>query len=263
VKIRVLNVEFSYSSAPVLRGVTLEVEPGESVFVIGPNGAGKTTLLKVIAGILRPTGGAVYIDGKDYRYYNAKELAKIVGYVDPHPSRSIPSTVYEFIMSGRYPHQGLLQFAESEEDRRIVDSVCKKFGIIHLLARRLDQLSSGELQRVVLARALVQNPRVLLLDEPSAFLDLRYRIEVLSYVKDVVKTEDRSAIVAVHDLYLASLFADKVVLMDRGMIVAAGAPEEVLRKDIIGEVYGVEVEVVRINGRVVIVPISAKKEAAE
>jgi len=263
VRIRVLNVEFSYSSTPALRGVTLEVEPGEAVFVIGPNGAGKTTLLKVIAGILRPTGGAVYIDGKDYRYYNAKELAKIVGYVDPHPSRSIPSTVYEFLISGRYPHQSLLQFAESEEDRRIVDRVCRRLGILHLLTRRLDQLSSGELQRVVLARALVQNPRVLLLDEPSAFLDLRYRIEVLSYVRDIVKTENRSAVVAVHDLYLASLFADKVVLMDRGMIVAAGAPEEVLRKDIISEVYGVEVEIIRIDDRIVVVPISAKKEAAE
>lgn len=253
-RIRIEDVEFSYDSAKVLKGVSMEVVSGDNVFIVGPNGAGKSTLLKVIARILEPTGGVVYIDGKDYRLYSPRELAKIVSYVDPHVSTSIPATVYEFLVTARYPHQKPFQVFESREDVRTIINVCRRFGIEHLLNRRLDQLSSGELQRIVIARAIIQNPRALLLDEPSAFLDIRYRLEILEYVRNFIKMEKKIAITAIHDLYLASLYADKVMMLSNGKIVAAGTPEEVFVENIIEKVYGVKVRITDIDGKPVVLP---------
>lgn len=254
-RIKVDKVTVYYSSVPALANVTLEVEEGEVCCVIGPNGAGKTTLLKTIARILTPHYGAVYIDGKDYRLYDGKELAKVVAYVDPHVSRSIPSNVAEFIITGRYPHQRLLQFRESEADVSVIRRVAEELGLAHLLSRRLDQLSSGELQRVIIARALVQEPKVMLLDEPSAFLDLKYRLEVLELINRIARVKGSIIILALHDLYLASLCADKIVALNSGTIVAAGKPNDVLNKSVLEPLYKVSVEVIEINGRPIVVPL--------
>jgi iron complex transport system ATP-binding protein len=261
VRIRVEGVEVEYDSTPALRGVTVEFEAGRVTCVIGPNGAGKTTLLKTIARLVTPTRGAVYIDGRDYRYYRPRELAKLVAYVDPYISRTIPSTVFEFIATGRYPHQEVLSVGYGEEDLAVVERVSKELGVYHLLSRRLDQLSSGELQRVLIARALVQEPRVLLLDEPSAYLDIRYRLEVLDTVKRVTARLGKVTVVALHDLYLASLYSDLVVLLEGGRVVAVGSPEEVLRKDVVEPVYGVVVEETEVRGRRVLIPVDLARDS--
>lgn len=254
-KILVDGLEVWYSSTRALSNISLELRGGEVTFVIGPNGAGKSTLLKAISLIVSPKRGVVYIDGRDARLYSARELAKIVAYVDPHISRTIPSTVLEYLMTARYPHRGFLSFREDRGDLEIIERVSQQMNISHLLRRRLDQLSSGELQRVVIARALVQQPKIMLLDEPSAFLDLRYRLEVLDYMKKVTKADNIVTIIAIHDLYLASLYADKVILLSDGVIVACGAMEEVLRKEIIERVYNVKVAVLKIDNRHIIVPV--------
>ena len=258
-RIRVEGVEVEYDSTPALRGVTVEFEAGKVTCVVGPNGAGKTTLLKTLARLVAPSRGAVYIDGKDYRYYKPRELAKLVAYVDLHVSRAIPSTVFEFIATGRYPHQDLLSAGYSEEDLLVVEKVSKELGVHHLLGRRLDQLSSGELQRVLVARALVQEPRVLLLDEPSAYLDLKYRLEVLDTVRRATARFGKVTVVALHDLYLASLYSDLAVLLGGGRVVAVGSPGEVLRKEVIERVYGVVVEEVTVGGRKVLVPVDVAR----
>jgi len=257
-RIRIRDIEFYYNSTKILDGITLEVREGENLYIIGPNGAGKTTLLKVIARVLEPLKGVVYIDGKDYRLYNPRELAKMISYVDPHIDRSIPSTVYHFLLTARYPHQRSLQIVESEDDVVAIDRVAKAFAIDHLLDRRLDQLSSGELQRVVIARAFVQEPEILLLDEPSAFLDIRYRMEVLEYVKRFISSSNRIAVVAIHDLYLASLYADRIAVLSNGRIVAVGTPEEVFSSRVIEDVYGVKIELIQINGRYIPIPVETK-----
>jgi len=257
-RIRIRDIEFYYNSTKILDGITLEVGEGENLYIIGPNGAGKTTLLKVIARVLEPLKGVVYIDGKDYRLYNPRELAKMISYVDPHVDRSIPSTVYHFLLTARYPHQKSLQIVESEDDVVAIDRVAKAFGIDHLLDRRLDQLSSGELQRVVIARAFVQEPEILLLDEPSAFLDIRYRMEVLEYVKRFISNSNRVAIVAIHDLYLASLYADRIAVLSNGRIVDVGTPEEVFSSRVIEDVYGVKIELIQINGRYIPIPVKTR-----
>ena len=254
-RIVVDGLEVWYNSTKALRNISLELEGGEVTFVIGPNGAGKSTLLKAISLIVSPKRGVVYIDGRDARLYSARELAKIMAYVDPHISRTIPSTVLEYLITARYPHKGFLSFREDRRDLEIIERVSQQMNISHLLRRRLDQLSSGELQRVVIARALVQQPRIMLLDEPSAFLDLRYRLEILDYMRRVTKAENIITVIAIHDLYLASLYADKVILLSNGIIVACGDVEEVLRKEIIEKVYNVRVTVLRIDNRHVIVPI--------
>ncbi len=256
-RIRINNIEFAYNSTKVLDNITFEVKEGENIYVIGPNGAGKTTLLKVISRILEPTKGVIYINGKDYRYYSSKEIAKIFSYVDPHISREIPSTVYEFLLTARYPHQRTTQFIESEKDVNIIMEISKKFNILHLLRRRLDQLSDGELQRVLIARAFTQEPKVLLLDEPSAFLDIRYKLEILNYIKEAVKASNIIAITAIHDLYLASLFADKIILINNGKVMAVGKPDEVFTNDIIENVYGVKVRIVSIDGKRIVIPIKS------
>ena len=260
-RIRVEGVEVEYDSTPALREVTVEFEAGKVTCVIGPNGAGKTTLLKTLARLVTPSRGAIYIDGKDYKYYKPRELAKLVAYVDPHIHRSIPSTVFEFIAIGRYPHQDLLRAGYSEEDLLVVERVSKELGVHNLLGRKLDQLSSGELQRVLIARALVQEPRVLLLDEPSAHLDLRYKLEVLDIVRRVTTRFGKVTVVALHDLYLASLYSDLVVLLWNGRVVAVGRPDEVLRKDLIEPVYGVVVEEVIVGGRSILIPVDLARSS--
>uniref|UniRef100_A0A7C4BC85 ABC transporter ATP-binding protein n=1 Tax=Ignisphaera aggregans TaxID=334771 RepID=A0A7C4BC85_9CREN len=254
-RIIVEGLEVWYNSTQALRNVTFEVREGEMTYVIGPNGAGKSTLLKTIASIVKPKVGAIYIDGKLLSRLSPRELGKIVAYVDPQISKTIPSTVFEFLLTARYPHQNTLGFSMSHQDLEVVENVSKQLNIDHLLSRRLDQLSSGELQRVLIARALVQRPRVLLLDEPSAFLDLRYRLEILDYIKMVAESNRIVCIVAIHDLYLASLYADKVMVINNGEIVAVGTPEEVLKEDILERVYRVKISLLSINGKRVVIPL--------
>ena len=254
-RVRVEGMSFSYDSYEVLNDVTLDIEPCKVTCVIGPNGAGKTTLLKVIASILKPTKGTVYLDFKDLRLYNPKEIARIIAYSEPNISKSIPVKVLDLIITARYPFQGNTQFFEDPNDLRIVDEVCRELNITYLLNKRLDQVSSGELQRVLIATALVKNPKVLLLDEPSAFLDIRYRFEVLRYVKEVTTKYGLTTVVALHDLQLASMFCDEIVLMDRGHIVKYGTVNEVLTSDVIKDVYGVDVEVITLSDNsLVIIP---------
>jgi iron complex transport system ATP-binding protein len=255
VRVRVEGMSFSYDSYEVLNDVTLDIEPCKVTCVIGPNGAGKTTLLKVIASILKPTKGTVYLDFKDLRLYNPKEIARIIAYSEPNISKSIPVKVLDLIITARYPFQGNTQFFEDPNDLRIVDEVCRELNITYLLNKRLDQVSSGELQRVLIATALVKKPKVLLLDEPSAFLDIRYRFEVLRYVKEVTTKYGLTTVVALHDLQLASMFCDEVVLMDRGRIVKYGTVNEVLTSDVIKDVYGVDVDVITLSDNsLVIIP---------
>jgi|UniRef100_A0A7J3Z699 ABC-type cobalamin/Fe3+-siderophores transport systems, ATPase components len=254
-RIIVEGLEVWYNSTQALRNVTFEVREGEMTYVIGPNGAGKSTLLKTIASIVKPRVGAVYIDGKLLSRLSPRELGKIIVYVDPQISKTIPSTVLEFLLTARYPHQNTLGFSMPRQDLEVIENVSKQLNIDHLLSRRLDQLSSGELQRVLIARALVQRPKVLLLDEPSAFLDLRYRLEILDYIKMVAKANRIVCIVAIHDLYLASLYADKVVVINNGEIVAVGTPGEVLKEDILERVYRVRISLLSINGRRVVIPL--------
>ncbi len=264
VAVRLDGVVYSYGSIKAVDGVTLEIWSGKVMCLVGPNGSGKTTLLKLVASLVRPLRGVVYVNGKDARLYRPGEIARAFSFSEPHLPRTLPMRAIDFVLTSRYPFQRTLQYFESEEDLRVVESVAEELGIAHLLERRLDQLSSGELQRVVIAAALAKRPRVLLLDEPSAFLDVRNRFEVMEIVRRYARERNAAVVVALHDLFTASLYCDSVALMSGGRIAALGPPADVFSSEVAKRVYGVGIETVRVDGTTVIaVPLPPQPGGGE
>ena len=248
--LRVDGVEFSYRSIEVLRGVRFEVEKGEIVSIVGPNGSGKTTLLRIIDGILKPRRGSVYIDGRLVHSMSRKEVAKVIGYV-PQRLESIQSlTVLDFVVTGR---RGYMLFAPTKHDFNKALEALREVGAEDKAYRRLTELSGGEFQLVMIARALAAEPRVLLLDEPTANLDLKHQVEVLELLRRTAKNKGIAVIMALHDLTQAYRYSDKVVMMKKGEIYAVGTPEEVITEENVYSVYGAKVRVYREERAVVIV----------
>lgn len=260
-RIRLENVAYSYDSVKAINGISFEIESGKVLCLVGPNGSGKTTLLKLIASLIKPSEGAIYLDGENISSYAQIEIAKAVSYSDPHLPKTLPMRVIDFILTSRYPFHKVFQYFEGEDDLKVVESISKDLGIQQLLDRRIDQLSSGELQRVVIATALAKRPRILLLDEPSAFLDIRYRFEIMNLVKKYTRERNSVTVVALHDLHIASLYCDTVALLSSGRVVSYGTPSMVFSSDIIEKVYGVKVETVRIgDSSVVALPLPDSSE---
>jgi len=253
VKLRIKDLTFSYPSRAILDGITIEIEPSEFFGVLGPNGTGKTTLIKCIDTILKPYGGCIMLDGKEVREFDKRELARRIGYVPQSAPKGFPTTVFDTILLGRRPYIG---WKVTERDIDKVLEIVELLRIEELSLRPFDELSGGERQKVLIARALAQDPEVLLLDEPTSNLDIKHQLEVMEVIKRITKDHGILAIMAIHDLNLASRYADRVAMMYRGRIEAVGPPEEVLTPENIRSVYGVEVEVVNTNGgRPYIMPV--------
>jgi iron complex transport system ATP-binding protein len=223
----------------VLDAIDLEVRHGEVLALIGPNGAGKSTLLAVMAGDLAPSTGTVHLAGREVRRYRSRELARRRSVMPQHPSVLFPFTVGEVIRMGREPWRGTDQ---ASSDDRLVAEASAAAGVTHLLGREVTALSGGEQARVALARVLAQDTGVVLLDEPTASLDLRHQQEVARLVGQLA-AENRAVVIVVHDLHLAAAVADRVALLDRGRLRAVGSPWEVLTAQLISEVYECEVSV--------------------
>lgn len=240
--IRVIDVWVYYGGFRALGGVSLEVAPGDVVAVVGPNGSGKTTLLKTVDRILRPARGSIYIDGRDVYSYVQRELAKIIAYVPQRIEVFMYMTVLDFVLTGRRPYTNL-SYSRVDVDRAV--DALRSTNAEHLIYRRLNQLSGGELQRVVIARALASEPRVLLLDEPTANLDPRHQIEVLTMIRRLSRERGIAVLMAIHDLTHAYRFSDKVVMIRGGEIVAAGTPDEILTPENIERVFDVKATVLR------------------
>jgi len=251
-KLEVRGVSFSYSSRPALEDVTVKVAEGEVLGLVGPNGSGKTTLLRCINNILKPKKGVVLIEEKDTRNIKLRELAKLIGYVPQVTTSSFPSTVFDIVLLGRRPY---VTWGVSSRDKEIVSQILSLMGIEDLALRRLNELSGGERQKVIIARALAQEPQVLLLDEPTSNLDIKHQLEVLGIIRSVVKQKAIAAVIAIHDLNLASRFSDKIVLLYKGRIYDAGEPAKVLTQENIKTVYGVDVEIYNNSGIPYIVPV--------
>jgi len=253
VKLIVKGVEFSYSSTPVLEGITMELVEPEILGIVGPNGAGKSTLIRCIDGILKPQCGSILLDGTEVRSMGLMEVAKRLGYVSQSTSRTFPTTVFDTVLMGRRPHVG---WRCSERDVSKVVEVIRLMGLEELAMRDFNDLSGGQQQKVLIARALAQEPDVLLLDEPTSNLDIRHQLELMELIKGLVMGGEISVVMAMHDLNLASRYADRILIMKGGRIFDAGRPSDVLTPDNIKSVYGVEAEVITGNGgRPYIVPI--------
>ena len=231
-----------YGRRPVLRGVSLSVNHGEVVALVGPNGAGKSTLIRVLSGVVAARGGEARLNGVDLLRLAPSDRARRVAVVPQMIHLPDAFTVGEIVLMGRTPHLPLWA-GESRLDCEIAWQAMRRTQVDALSDRRVDELSGGELQRVVIARALAQQPQVLLLDEPTAHLDLKHQVAVLELVRSLAHDQDLAVLLTLHDLNQAAQYADRVALMQQGSLVAQGLPAEVFTAARLSEVYGVPVAI--------------------
>ena len=259
IKLQITDLVFNYggvSGPPILDSVCIALAPSKILSIVGPNGSGKSTLLKCIDRILKPQQGSILLDRKEIMKISRMEIAKKLGYVQQILSRGFPTTVFDTVLMGRRPHLG---WHSGEEDEGKVWGVLDLLEIGDLALKYFGELSGGQQQKVLIARALAQEAEVLLLDEPTSNLDIRHQIDVMDIIKDLVKKKMVSAIVAIHDLNLASRYSDKIIMMKRGKVVAVGDPISVLTPDNIASVYGVETIVRTQSEAPYVIPIGSIK----
>jgi len=252
--IKSVGLTYSYGSGvKAIENVDLTIESGEAVSILGPNGAGKTTLLKCFLKILRPRG-AIYVYGKELSRLKQGDLAKLAGYVPQTHGSVFAYRVIDFVVMGRAPHHGMFSLPSRGEYGRAAE-VLRMLGVGDLAERTIAEVSGGQLQLIMIARALIQDARILLLDEPTAHLDVTNKLRVLTIVRDLVRRGVvDAAVVTMHDPMTAGLFSDKVALMSRGKVVAYGKPEHVLTPENLRAVYGIEFDVVSYGGRPLAIP---------
>ncbi len=249
--IKIADLHFGYeSSRDVLQQISFEAQPGECTAILGNNGAGKSTLIQCLNRILCPKRATVFMDGQDISQISRKNLARIMAYL-PQRIDPWPLSVYDTVLLGRKPHSGI---SPKEQDYAIVESTLKQMQLQDLAMRPLSSLSGGEAQKVMLARALVQQPRILLLDEPISSLDLRNQHEMLSLVKELARQTPLCVIMVLHDLNLALRYCDKFVLLHNHRVHAFGGAE-VLTPRLINEVYGLPVAIEQVRGHTTVVPL--------
>ena len=238
------DLRFSYPGGPpVLRGAGISAEPGRLTCILGPNGCGKTTLLRCLLGQLACSGGTVRLAGRPVRDYSPRELARAVAYVPQQPRAAFGFTAIELVLMGRFAHTGLLGLA-GEHDRAVARQAMDMTETTDFASRTLDELSGGEAQRVMLARALAQQPAVMLLDEPTSHLDIRNQLMIYEMMRRLAHDWPMAVVCVSHDVNLAARFADHLVLMRDGRIVAAGGCDQVIREDVLQRVYDVAVDLI-------------------
>jgi iron complex transport system ATP-binding protein len=223
------------------RDVSYTLPSGKLVGLIGPNGCGKTTMMRCINKMHIPTSGDILIDGESVLPKSPTEVAKLVSNVPAEMTASFGLTVFETVMLGRYPYLQNMWW-ETDEDESLVEETLKKFGVHHLQDRALNMLSSGEQQRVLIAKAYVQQPRLMLVDEPTSHLDMKYKLDVMEYLTAMVR-QDMTILVAEHDISLMARYCDLCIIMKKGQIVAMGDPKKVITSELIEDVYEVSASV--------------------
>lgn len=235
--IKVSKLSHSFNTTQVLQDVSFEVNKGEFFIITGPNGSGKTTLMKLIASVMAKKKGDIEISGKNLERYSGKELAVKTAFVPQLVSSDFPFTVREVVLSGRAPHQGILGF-ESKRDADIVAQTLEFTDIAHLSDRKIDMLSGGERQRAFIARAICQEPEIILLDEPTSALDMAHQIKVMDLMEKL-KSEKKTTVVMIsHDINLSAMYADTMLILKEGTVVTSGKPTDVLKGDYLEDVYG-------------------------
>ena len=238
------NVTFAYRDAPVVAGVDLAIEQGEMVALVGPNGAGKSTMLKLLAGLLTPASGAVVFAGRELAAWSAVELARRLAVVPQEVHFHFPFTVAQYVLMARHPYRGWSPF-EGRDDLAAAHAALAATGMESLAERSVLELSGGERQRATLAASLAQEPDVLLLDEPTAALDLRFQVEIYETLQRLNRERDLTVVAVTHDLNLAARYCPRLLLLADGRIVADGGADEILTPTLIETHYGVAVEVGR------------------
>lgn len=238
------SLTLSYNGHPVVQDFNLSIPPRTMVGLVGPNGSGKTTILRALAGLIEPRAGDALLQGKPASRLDKRLRARKIGWVPQQETAAWPLTVYEVVRLGRAPHRGwLMPFTST--DMKIVECALARADLLPLKQRPVNKLSGGEFQRVLIARVLAQEPEALLLDEPTASLDIHHQIQVLDLVRALVQERGLSVVMAIHDLHLAARYCDQLVLLHEGRQVSAGAPEDVLTTENLRAVFGVDARLYR------------------
>ncbi|MET7333876.1 ABC transporter ATP-binding protein [Nonomuraea sp. NPDC005650] len=263
-RLQAAGVKLGYGERLVVDGLDLGIEAGTVTTIIGPNGCGKSTLLRALGRLLKPQGGEVLLDGKRIDKIPTREVAKILGVLPQAPSAPEGLTVADLVARGRHPHQTWYR-QWSSDDEGAVAAALDMTGLADLAERPLDELSGGQRQRAWISMALAQGTDLLLLDEPTTFLDLAHQVEVLELVRHLHQEAGRTVVMVLHDLNLAARYADRLVAMRAGRVVAAGAPHEVLTEDLLGEVFELDAKVIEdpVAGTPLVVPIRPRSHPAQ
>ncbi len=237
IKLEMQGITLSYNHTPVVDKVSFQVVPGEMLGLIGPNGCGKTSIIKALSRVLPLRSGKILLDGQDINGLSRSQMAKMIGVVPQNPLMPETFTVAEVVLLGRTPHLGLLRH-ESARDLKIVEWAMERTGISTLASRKIGELSGGERQRVTVARVLAQEPVAILLDEPTANLDINHQTAILDLIRDLCKERNLAVLIALHDLNLAAQYCDKLVILKGGRLFTEGTPRQVITAENILAVYG-------------------------
>lgn len=242
--IKVENLNFKYDEEAILKFINLKVDKGSFVSILGPNGSGKTTLLKNICHLLKPQQGHVSIEDRRLDNFKNKDLAKEMAVVHQNTNPEFDFNVEDVVLMGRFPYVKRFQ-SETDRDMEIALEAMKQTATLHLKHKTIRGISGGERQRVMIARALTQEPHILLLDEPISHLDIKYQMDILKLCKSLNQEKNLTIVTTLHDINLALRFSDYIILMNKGEIVNMGKPFDVLTSDSIKMVYEVDVEILR------------------
>lgn len=247
------NIGFSYNGTKVLEDIDIAVAPGGMLGILGANGAGKSTLLKILAGILRPNTGRVSFAGSDIGKIDRRAFARSVSYIPQDPSFAFPFSVREVVLMGRAPYIGRFEF-EREADISLAESALDSVGIFQLRDRMINEISGGERQLVSIARALAQEPEVMILDEPATFLDLKHKTDILNILKKLREENNIAVICATHDVFSALMYFDELIMIKDGRSFVSGRTDKVVTKENLSAVYDIEVNVRKENGNIFVIP---------
>ena len=252
--LKIKDIAYSYGIHPALKGVSYAFEKGIITGIVGPNGSGKTTLLRSLNGVL-DAQGEISLESLDVKKMKRKEIARHIGFVSQKEDINFPFTVYEILLMGRYPHLPLTK-SLNDRDYLVVDDIIKQLDIAELKDRPIDKLSGGEFQKVMIARALVQEPGVLLLDEPTLHLDLNHQFEILNFIHKICIERNLIVVMVSHDLLLTGKYCDQCIILYEGLLDDGGMTSDVLTPSSIKRIYNIDAEV-RLsdeNGRVTVIP---------
>jgi iron complex transport system ATP-binding protein len=241
-KLEIQNINLNYGQHSVVKDLSFQLSPGELLGLVGPNGCGKTSIIKSLSRVLTPNSGRILLDGKETTVISRLDLARIIGVVPQNPSLPETFTVFEVVILGRNPHLGLLS-GESARDIAAVWQAMERTGITHLAKRKIGELSGGEKQRVTIARVLAQEPQIILMDEPTANLDISQQMDILHLITGMCLEKNIAVLIAIHDLNVAAQYCSRIIMLKDGEIVAEGRPVEVITAENVREVFGADMTI--------------------
>ncbi len=238
--LKIDEIEFAYGEEVILKDISFNIEEGEFISIIGPNGSGKSTLLKTLNNIYTPRKGNIYLDGEKIQKIKRREIAKRISLVPQESQINYEFTVEEIVTMGRHPYKRRFE-KENLEDKRIIEEAMEMTYTTKLRDKLITEISGGEKQRVIIAKALAQNSSIILLDEPTSSLDINHQIEVLELLKKLNKNKNTTVVIVLHDINIASRYSDRIIFLKDGKIISKGRPEEVVTKNNIKKAYDMDI----------------------